>query len=264
MIDRPEILLGARLFAAATRSGTRLHGLPEGAAPRDLDEAYAIQDAGNRLLDARIAGYKIGLTTASAQRAFRAAAPIAGRLGKQAIRRSPAVVVPTAEHLRIVEAEVVFEIGTDLSPADAPFTDDTIIGAVGNAYAGLEVCNSRLFNGDELGLLHLVADNCNADLLIIGDRLDGWSAAGLRSLPVTLERSRAAPVVGSTAAVLGNPLSAVAWLANWLAKRGEPLTRGQLIASGSCTGLTELADGDVAVATFGTLGRVEARFRAPA
>ena len=262
-MDGPGIFRAARLLADARRSGTRLHGLPAGTAPRDLDEAYAIQVACERLLDSQIAGYKIGLTTANAQRAFGASEPIAGRLAAGAIRPSPAVIVPTTAHLRIVEAEVVFEIGADLSLSDAPFSGAAVVRAIANAYAGIEVCDSRFSNGDELDLLHLVADNCNADLLVIGEVLDGWRAADLRSLSVTLQCSGATPVAGSTAAVLGNPLSAVLWLANWLAARGETLTRGQLIASGSCTGFRELHDGDAAVATFGTLGRVEARFQAP-
>jgi 2-keto-4-pentenoate hydratase len=49
---------------------------------------------------------------------------------------------------------------------------------------------------------------------------------------------------------------AVTWLANWLARRGESLKRGQLISSGSCTGMNEVAADDVVVATFGSGAQV--------
>jgi len=58
-------------------------------------------------------------------------------------------------------------------------------------------------------------------------------------------------VQGSTANVLGHPMRCVTWLANWLARQGEGLERGQWIASGSCTGMVEAATDDLVVARFG-------------
>ena len=48
--------------------------------------------------------------------------------------------------------------------------------------------------------------------------------------------------------------------ANWLAARGEGLKRGQLVASGSCTGMTEFSASDVLLATFGAVTAVAAEF----
>ena len=60
--------------------------------------------------------------------------------------------------------------------------------------------------------------------------------------------------------MLGNPLRALTWLGNWLARRGEGLKRGQLVSSGSCTGMTELSAEESVVATFGELAKVSVEF----
>ena len=64
----------------------------------------------------------------------------------------------------------------------------------------------------------------------------------------------------STALVLGTPLRSLTWLANWLAQRGTGLKRGQFVASGSCTGMNELAPMAVATASFGGLAEVTVKF----
>jgi 2-keto-4-pentenoate hydratase len=130
------------------------------------------------------------------------------------------------------------------------------------AFAGLELCDARLEGPAEEPLTSLVADNSNADLIIVGDPLAAWDVAALANLPVTLEIRDKPPVKGTTANVLGNPLRSVTWLANWLAGRGEGLKRGQLVCSGSCTGMTEIAAHDVVAATFGERARVQAEFTA--
>jgi 2-keto-4-pentenoate hydratase len=55
-------------------------------------------------------------------------------------------------------------------------------------------------------------------------------------------------------------VKAVAWLANWLRARGESLKAGDLIASGSCTGMTEVARDDAVIAEFGGGARVAVDF----
>jgi 2-keto-4-pentenoate hydratase len=55
-------------------------------------------------------------------------------------------------------------------------------------------------------------------------------------------------------------LASLTWLANWLAARGEELKRGQLVATGSCTGITEFAPSAVLAAKFGPQTTVTAEF----
>jgi 2-keto-4-pentenoate hydratase len=246
----------AELLALSRGNSVRPLRFPPTLSPQSLEEGYAIQIAAARLRNSPLAGYKIGLTSAESQHSMGAEEPIAGRLAVVDLHRSPARVHLGSQHLRIVEAEVVFEIGRALLPGQAPFTEIAVADAVRSVFAGIEICDSRFSSRDDLPLEHLVADNSNADLLVVGEPLADWREPEFANLPIKLTRQDRPVVTGSPGRVLGHPLSALTWLANWLAARGEGLIGGQLIASGTCTGMVETAFADVVVATFGSHAKV--------
>lgn len=233
---------------------------PSDQTPRSLEEGYAIQAATARFRGAPLAAFKVGLTSLESQRGAGAREPIAGRLAADDVLRSGQRIVLDARHLRIVEAEVIFEIGRDLPAAEAPFDEATVWDSIAGAFAGLEVCDSRFSQGDDLSLAHLVADNSNADRLVVGEPLVNWRATGLANLSINLVLQSGLSVEGSASRVLGNPGKALAWLANWLGARGEGLRRGQLVASGTCTGITEAARSDQIVAVFGAGAKATVEF----
>jgi len=63
----------------------------------------------------------------------------------------------------------------------------------------------------------------------------------LVSLPMELSRNGTVVVRETGAAVLGSPLTAVAWLARKLAGFGVPLKAGDIVLSGSFGGLWSFA-----------------------
>ena len=65
-------------------------------------------------------------------------------------------------------------------------------------------------------------------------------------------------VAGSytAAEVMGNPLHALAWLANHLATRGLALQPGDIVMSGAISRLLRPSAGDTIRATFAHLGAV--------
>ena len=67
-------------------------------------------------------------------------------------------------------------------------------------------------------------------------------------------------VTGAGAAVMGNPLSAVVFLANEMARYGGKLLAGQVILSGSLGPMLAVQPGDSYGCEFGGLGRVGVRF----
>lgn len=248
----------AEELAIARRLGRLVDPSKVGAMPADLTGAYEIQKRAADLRGDAIVAYKIGLTSKKAQQAMGLAEPIAGRLAPSDLRASPALIEVGA-HLRIVEAEIVFQMERELPAGAGPFSEAEVAACIGGAFAGIEICNSRFPDEGET-LERIVADNSNADLLVIGERLQGWSVEALADLPVRLIGGRREDVIGSTANVLGNPLKALTWLANWLASSGEGLRPGHLVASGSCTGMTEIEYDDEIVAAFGSMGRASMKF----
>ena len=255
-----SITKAAELFSWSRRVGAPIRSLPADLLPKTLEQAYDIQIATFRLRGMGTAGFKIGLTNVEAQRSAAAAAPIGGRLASTDILRSPARIALPHDHLRIVEAEVVFEVGCTLPGDDASLSEADVYHCLRAAYAAIEICNSRLSGSEDASLPAIVADNSNADRLVVGDHLPDWSFEALADLSVSLTRCGQPAVDGTTRRVLGQPLKAVTWLANWLRARGEGLKAGDLIASGSCTGMTEVARDDAVIAVFGGAARVEVEF----
>jgi len=251
-----KISRASELLLWSRNNQTRLPGLAVDLAPRDINEAYEIQLAVALLRPMPNAGFKLGLTNEAVQRAADTFAPIVGRLAAPDIRRSQSIIQLPEKHLRIVEAEVIFELGTDLSAGQAPYTEQRVMASVHRAFAGIELCNTRFDESFDPPLSFVVADNSNADLIVVGDALSAEELGCLDNLSVTLQRRGEPDIKGSTRNVLGNPVRALTWLANWLARRGESLKRGQLISSGSCTGMTQAAADDVVIATFGAGARI--------
>jgi 2-keto-4-pentenoate hydratase len=64
---------------------------------------------------------------------------------------------------------------------------------------------------------------------------------------------------GLGSAVLGNPLNSITWLARKLGQYGRRLRPGDIIMTGSFVRQFPLGPGDVAVAEFSGVGRVEVR-----
>lgn len=245
MEDRHNGLECALLAAARTP------GLPIPRPPifPDLAGAYAIQHAVNAASQMPVMVWKIGLTGRGGREAMGAQEPIVGRLPASAIWCDRSEIDFSGDEM-FAEAELVFEMGADLPEQTTPYTRADLCAALKGIYAGIEICRTR-FDTSELPLELLVADNSMAHGLVLGRKLaDRWEDR-FAAMPASLIRNAEAPVEGSTEAVLGNPLDALVWLANWLREHeGRSLTREQLVASGSCTGVTDIFPRDTIGVTF--------------
>lgn len=224
----------------------------------DLSAAYAIQASIFAEGDQPIAGWKIGLTGDAPRKSKGADAPAAGRLAGADILSSPALApISTGDHY--VEAELVVRFGTALPARDAPFTSAQVAAAIDAVHVGIELVTSR-FAPDDLPLGLLIADNCMADRLVIGDKVsDGWEDR-FADMAMTLNGPGKDRREGTTAAVMGDPLQAITWLANWLAKNGLAPEAGQWVSSGTCTGVKPVAAGDRVSADFAGLGGATVEF----
>lgn len=207
-----------------------------------LAQAYAVQAALFAARGVDLAGWKIGLTGQAIRDAMGAIEPVAGMLAPADILRGPvSAAIDGGEHY--VEAELVLEIAADLPASSAPFGHGDVASVIGAVHVGIELVQSR-FSSSDLPLDLLIADNCMADRLLVGDKVAEQWDERFADLGMTLHGPGGDIVHGSTAAVMGNPLDAVTWLANHLARRGTSLRRGQLVSSGTCTGATLVRPGD--------------------
>lgn len=236
--------------------------IPPPATTLTLMDGYAVQAEVSRRVGGAVAAYKVGLTSPAAQQAMGTREPIVGRLRAADILHGNAVV-PSGARLRFAEAELVVEIGRDLPPSNAPYDRDRVAAAVSAVHAGIELCSSR-YAAEDVDIGALVADNSNAEWLVVGDRLSTRWEDRFAALDAILLRDGMPPVRGSTAAVMGDPLAALTWLANWLTARGEMLRQGQFVATGSCTGITEIARETRLSSRFADGGEAHVRIGDPA
>ena len=89
----------------------------------------------------------------------------------------------------------------------------------------VEVIDSR-YRDFKFDLKSVIADNTSSSRFVIGGRPRDLGDLDLRTLGVVLENNGEIKSMAAGAAVLGNPLAAVAMLANHLGERGQQIPAG--------------------------------------
>lgn len=259
--ELPAQQAAARLYEAHERR-ERFAPLPAGLAPRGAEDAYAIQDAFVALRAAKlgpIAGYKIALSSAEMRRFVGVDSPQAGAILRSLVRRSPARV-RAADYVRlIVEFEVGVEIGEDLPVADAPFTRDRVMQAVGGVMPAIEIADDRGADYSQLSRhpYELIADNSWNEGAVLGEPVRGWQSLDLCQV-LGVAKINGKPVgEGRGEAAMGHPFEAVAWVANHLASLGRGLLRGEIVITGSLITSKPVASGDRVEFGLAGLGEVQ-------
>ena len=100
--------------------------------------------------------------------------------------------------------------------------------------------------------------------MVLGGAADPPSTTSTRRcIGAMLRKNGEIVETGCSGAVLGNPVTAVAWLANKVAQFGVTLEPGHVIMPGSCTRMVPVAAGDVIRAEFDQLGSVTSSVSVP-
>ncbi len=86
-------------------------------------------------------------------------------------------------------------------------------------------------------------------------------ASDIVQWPVNMTINGVEKGAGTGSRALGDPLNVLLWLVNHLLARSMGLRAGDIVSTGTCTGLDSVHPGDVARADFGTLGAVEIEFK---
>ncbi|HEY2271399.1 MAG TPA: 2-keto-4-pentenoate hydratase [Jatrophihabitantaceae bacterium] len=230
----------------------------------DVDDAYRIQlhNIERRVHDgARIVGHKVGLSSEAMQQMMGVDEPDYGHLLSDMALDESVPVAATRYLLPRVEPEVGFVLGADLPGQGC--TEQDVLDATSYVAAALELIDSRIENW-KIGLVDTIADNASSAGFVLGARQVDPLDVDLTTIPVTLTRNADEVGVGRSDAVLGNPLTSVAWLARKVAGFGVRLRAGHVILPGSCTRAVDARPGDVFRADFGPLGPVSLTFEGAA
>jgi 2-keto-4-pentenoate hydratase len=226
----------------------------------DVVDAYEIQliNIRRRLAEGRlIRGHKVGLSSKAMQEMMGVDEPDYGHLLDDMFVFEDEVV-PTDQLCQPrVEVEVAFILGAPLAAPGCNAAD--VLRATAYVVPALEIIDSRVRDWS-ITLCDTIADNASSCRVVLGGNATRIDQVDLRTVGATLRRNGTIIATGTTGAVLGNPVTAVAWLANKVHDFGVSLEAGHVILPGSCTRAFDVAPGDNLRADFDTLGGVSINF----
>jgi 2-keto-4-pentenoate hydratase len=225
-----------------------------------VDDAYAIQQRQAELriaAGARVAGFKVGLTSAAMREQLGVGEPDYGHLFADML--CPAdEPIPTESFLQPrAEPEIALVLGADLDGPGLSVAD--IAAATACVLPAIEIIDSRISDW-RITLEDTIADNASSGGLVLGAAPVPLAGLDLALLGCVLRRNGRIEQTGAGAAVLGSPLQAAAWLANTLTARGVRLRAGHVILTGSITAALTVRPGDAVTVTIDRLGSVTAVF----
>lgn len=227
----------------------------------DVDAAYRIQtDLVRRIVEAdggRQVGYKLGLTSAPMQQMLGVDQPDYAPVLSSMVYDDGAVI-PLERYIQPkVEAEIALVLGTPLRGPGV--TTMMAAQAITGAVAAIEMVDSRIEDW-QIGLVDTIADLASSAATILGSRVVPLDGIDPRLIGMVVARNGVTEGTGAGAAALGNPVAAVAWLANTLAPYDVTLEAGWFVMTGALHRAFEVTPGDVVRADFAHLGPVTARF----
>lgn len=240
----------AHRLAAARRT----HGVVTAAALDRLDnvaDAYRLQHRVLAALGATIVGWKV-------------AAPPSGEVISAPLfdsaRFPSGTVLADADVLRDgVECELALRIDRPLPIGGC--TRNDVFAAVGAVMPAFELLCSRLPAKFASPREHIVADGMGNGAVVLGAPCRDWRSLQLDQLRVTLWADDAPVVDKHGGNPFGDPLRAVALLANHLALRGKTLTPGTFVLAGSHTGVHRAQPNERLRCAFEGIGEVAVSLR---
>jgi 2-keto-4-pentenoate hydratase len=254
--------VAADLLAEAWQIGEAPAVLSQAIQPRTASDGYRIQELLTSRLELPIAGWKIGCTSAMAQKLLRSPGPFGGRVLATRIYRSGQALPSSAFRLFGVEGEFAFRLGRSLPPRRRAYDPEEVRDAVDAVIPAVEVVDSRYADWLKAGVPSLIADmGCNG-ALVLGTPLTAWRRLDLSKLKVTMRADGKSVGRGTGAEAMGDPLAALHWLVN-LVRGFEGLYKGQVVSTGTCTGIHYAKPGAKIAATFERLGKVAFGFTPP-
>lgn len=238
----PKAAAAAELLLLARRSNP-IDRLPEGLEPTSLDEAYAIQDVVAERLGP-VVGWKVGAASIEAE-------PHAAPLLEGTILPSPATLSSAAYAPLGIEAEIAFVLARDL-PAGATRSD--VEAAIGSAHVVIEVCASRFSDWHAVDGMSKLADFNTNGALVVGTAFDRWRDLEVAGQRVRLDFNDQTAIEQDGGNTASDLLRLLVWLAGHAAGRGQPLAAGQIVTTGSWTGIRFVKPGTSVKAMFEGLG----------
>jgi 2-keto-4-pentenoate hydratase len=134
-----------------------------------------------------------------------------------------------------------------------------VLAATAAFAPSIELIDTRITDW-KIKLCDTIADNASSAGWVLGEARVSPKDVDIRNIDAVLTRNGEVVAKGRSDAVLGNPVTAVAWLARKVEGFGVRLKAGDIVLPGSCTKAFDATPGDAFVADFEGLGAVHLSF----
>jgi len=232
MTSAAMIELSGRL-AKAWEDGPPLPSLPTELIPQSAADAYAAQIALVARLVPRfgpVVGWKVGAPSPTAE-------PAASPLLADLVQPSPARFGGQRLRLRGIEAEVAFRFGQALPPRREPYGEAEVSAAIHSIHPAIELVETRFQAWEGPPGLAKLADLGSNGGFCFGAGSTDWRSRDLARPTVSLEID-GKPIVERTGGnTAGHPMRTLVWLVNHTGRLGHGLKAGDIVTTGSHTGL---------------------------
>ncbi|ASW88910.1 2-keto-4-pentenoate hydratase [Mycobacterium marseillense] len=247
-------------LAQAERSGEPIAPLTAAYPDIDVVDAYEIQliNIRQRVAEgARVLGHKVGLSSLAIQQMMGVDEPDYGHLLDEMQLFEDTPVKANRYLYPRVEVEVGFVLNADLPGAGC--TEDDVLAATEALVPSIELIDTRITDW-KIELCDTIADNASSAGFVLGQARVSPRDIDVKGIDAVLRCNGEVVAQGRTDAVLGNPVTAVAWLARKVDGFGVRLRKGDVVLPGSCTKAIDAHPGDDFVADFAGLGSVRLSF----
>ncbi len=255
-ITETKINAAVEMLWNAEQRGQTCSPVRELIGPNSIEAAYSIQSLITQRKQAfgrTIVGRKIGLTSEAVQRQIGVDQPDFGSLFDSGVLTNGSEVSMSDLMQPKIECEIAFTLAKSI-PENASL--DQIADAIGHGECSLEIAGSRV-EGWDIRIADTIADNASASHFVLSGNKVRLGDIDLEGCGMKLFVNGVQKSDGRGAACLGNPLNAVQWLANAMAKVGSPLQAGEIILSGALGPMVAVNAGDHIKAEIDGMGTVE-------
>lgn len=250
----------AALFVAARREGRLLQPLPATCRPQTLAEGYEVQEAFRASWPDALAGWKIGATAPLTMERFGVSEPIYGPFFARDVHTSPATPRAANQRPLAIETEFAYRLGSDLPARAARYSREEIIDAIDALIPAFEIVSPRFAQIPFDHAPSAVADCMLNYAMVLGTPITDWRGIDAAHHPVQLRIDGLVTGEGTGAECLGDPRNVLDWVVEKLRAGGIGLRKGEVLSTGTCTGIVPFRSGQKAVGDFGPLGKVEVSY----
>lgn len=260
MLSKSEIQEAAKSLVNAEYSREWTEAISTRFPKADVQDAYSIaQHVKDLKLEKgrQVKGHKIGLTSKAMQALSNSTEPDYGFIFDDWFALEGDVIDSAAMNRPMVEVELAFVFreplyGPSVNAADVIRATDFILPT-------LELIDSRYRTlGDNL-LVDSIADGASCGRIVLGANPIDLKSVDIRRIGASLAINGDIIETGTAAAVMGNPVNAVVWLANKLITFDEYINAGDVVLSGSFVRARPLNQGDSVTAQYDQFGEITIR-----